>query len=68
MDMKMNKKDLEHMQMHKKKKGAMMLILGLIILINAYWPFISWWGLLGLVVALAGLKKLIMPGCCHHGC
>ena len=64
MDMKMSKDDMEHWKMHKKKKGWAMLILGIVVLVNVYWPFMSWWGLLGVVLVLVGIKKLAMPGCC----
>ncbi len=43
------------------KKGVGMLILGLLILTNALWPFMSWGAFIGAVVALVGLLKLVFP-------
>lgn len=55
-------KKKENMEMdwskHKKKKGYMILILGLLILANTYWKVISWDYFIGIIVALVGLVKL----------
>ncbi len=46
---------------HKRKKGVCMLIVGLVVLVNAYWPFMGWMALVGLIIALGGLWKAVMP-------
>jgi len=46
---------------HKKKMGVMLFILGILVLINAQWSVVSWSIFVGLMIALAGLVKLIMP-------
>lgn len=46
--------------MHKKK-GAMMLVLGLLILANAYWSVLSWAMFIGWIAVIAGIIKLLMP-------
>jgi len=52
---------------HKRKKGLMMLLVGIILMANAYLNFLSWWMLIGVLVALGGLLKLIIPmkPCCQ---
>jgi uncharacterized membrane protein HdeD (DUF308 family) len=58
---KMPKKQmLNCCQMHKGK-GFLLLVLGLVILINAYMPFLNWGAFIGLVLILAGFLKLVMP-------
>jgi uncharacterized membrane protein HdeD (DUF308 family) len=42
-------------------KGVGMLILGLLILANAYWGFLTWAGFIGALLFLGGLIKLLMP-------
>ncbi|VVB83026.1 Uncharacterised protein [uncultured archaeon] len=44
-----------------KQKGVAMLVLGVLILINVYWPMLTWWAFVGWVFALGGLLKLLMP-------
>ena len=44
--------------MHKKHMGTKMLILGALILINAYWMVVGWDYFVGIVLALAGFVKL----------
>lgn len=44
-----------------KGKGVMALILGLLILANAYWSIVSWAYFVGIIIALAGLIKIVMP-------
>ena len=44
-----------------KQKGWGLLVLGLLILINVYWPFLSWGAFVGFVLALGGFLKLLMP-------
>ena len=48
-------------EMHKRAKGIKMLILGLLIVANAYLNIVSWWQFAGILVALAGLMKMLMP-------
>jgi uncharacterized membrane protein HdeD (DUF308 family) len=55
----MSEKD---MAKHMKFWGLKWLLLGLIVLANAYWVFIRWDYLIGILLVLMGLKKLI--GCC----
>jgi len=43
-----------------KGHGVKMLILGLIVLANVYWPFMGWWTLIGVLLVLGGLFKLMM--------
>ena len=48
--------------MHKMMMGWKMLILGGLVLWNAYWPMLSWDAFIGWVLVLAGvLKLIIMP-------
>jgi uncharacterized membrane protein HdeD (DUF308 family) len=42
-------------------KGAGMLVLGLLILANAYWGFLTWGAFIGAFLALGGFIKLLMP-------
>ena len=43
-----------------------MLIVGIIFLVNVYWPFVSnWWTLVGALLVIGGIVKLAMP-CCPH--
>ncbi|MDO8623341.1 MAG: hypothetical protein Q7R52_03770 [archaeon] len=46
---------------HMKWMGGKMLVLGLLILANAYLIVVDWSVFIGIIVALAGLFKLIMP-------
>ena len=50
----------EEMQCHHKGKGTMMLILGLLVLANAYWNVLDWAMFIGAVLALGGLAKMLM--------
>ncbi len=57
-------KDMDDMMMwsmHKRKKGLWFLIAGLLIMGNAYWNWMNSFMLIGILVALDGLWKLIMP-------
>lgn len=49
----------EEMHYHKGK-GGIMLVLGLLVLANAYWNVLPWGMFVGLVLALAGLVKLLI--------
>ncbi len=58
----MPKKEMEMKGMwveHKKKMGIKMLILGILILINAYWMIVGWDYFVGIILAIAGFVKLI---------
>ena len=46
-------------------RGWKLIIIGLIFLWNAYWPFLDIWKIIGFLLVLGGLGKLIMP-CCPH--
>ena len=46
---------------HMRKKGVCMLIVGLVVIANAYSAFVSWWMLVGILIALGGLWKAIAP-------
>ena len=51
------KKEQSH---HKKNKGLGMLVLGLLVLANAYWNVMTWGYFVGIVLILASLAKMIM--------
>jgi len=60
MNKNMSEKDMaKHMRMH----GCKMLLLGVLVLLNAYYGFLGWDYFVGILVVLVGLKKL-MGGCC----
>lgn len=48
-----------------KHRGCMMLVLGLLVLANAYWAIVNWAVFIGAVLVLKGLLKLAMP---NHVC
>jgi uncharacterized membrane protein HdeD (DUF308 family) len=48
-----------------KCHGAMMLLLGALILLNEYYTYVSWAYFIGGILALKGLMKILMPKC-HH--
>ena len=50
---------------HMKWHGAKMLILGLLVLANVYWPTVDWFTFVGIILVLGGLMKLMMP-CCKN--
>lgn len=51
------------MQKHHKMWSFKMLVIGLIVLANAYYAFIGWDYLIGGLLVLAGLIKLAKPCC-----
>jgi uncharacterized membrane protein HdeD (DUF308 family) len=55
--------DKKHWMMHKRMKGAMMLVVGILVLVNVYWQFLDWATFIGVLFVLGGLIKLIMPSC-----
>jgi uncharacterized membrane protein HdeD (DUF308 family) len=44
-----------------RMKGLAVLILGVLILANAYWFFLSWGSFIGFVLVLLGFLKLVLP-------
>ena len=42
-----------------KGKGIMMLIVGLLVLANAYWMVLGWDYFIGIILVLAGIIKLV---------
>ena len=55
----------EHWKMHKKMMAWKMLVLGLLVLANSMWNVVSWANFIGILLAISGLAKLIMPcKCC----
>lgn len=44
--------------------GWGMLVLGALVLANAYWPMLSWPVFIGAAAVIGGLSKMMMP-CCH---
>ena len=67
--MKMDMNDAkmqEHWKMHKKMMGCKMLVLGILVLANAYWSVVNWAAFIGIILALGGICKLLMPmdKCC----
>ncbi|MEK6819049.1 MAG: hypothetical protein AABY10_03895 [Nanoarchaeota archaeon] len=48
-----------------KCHAVVCLIIGIIFLINSYWPFSDWWMLIGILLVIKGVLKLLMP-CCSH--
>jgi uncharacterized membrane protein HdeD (DUF308 family) len=58
----MPKKEMMHEDWgkHKKWMGGKLLILGILVLINVYWPMLTWPAFVGWVLVLAGVWKLIM--------
>jgi uncharacterized membrane protein HdeD (DUF308 family) len=51
---------MKGMCMHKKMGGGL-LVLGVLILVNVYWPMLTWAAFVGWVAVLGGLVKLLMP-------
>lgn len=48
---------------HKKKMGVCAFILGLLVLVNSYWPVISWKLFAGYLLVIAGIVKMLTPSC-----
>lgn len=42
-------------------KDVGMLVIGLLILSNALWPYVTWGVFVGAVVAIVGFLKLVIP-------
>ena len=47
--------------------GVKYLVAGLLIIGNAYYNWMSWWVLIGLLLAVKGLVKMIWPNCLCGG-
>jgi len=45
--------------------GGMFLVLGVLIVLNDLWAMLSWGMFIGVIIALKGLIKLLMPSCIH---
>ncbi len=60
----MKEMDKKHMGRHMKHKGATMIVLGGLILLNVYWINLGWATFIGGVLILGGLAKLIHHGAC----
>ncbi len=43
--------------------GSIMLLFGVIVLLNAYYNWLTWPIFIGALIALKGLKILVMPKC-----
>jgi len=50
---------------HMKHKGLIILILGVLILVNAYYAVVGWAIFIGAILVVAGLLKLVIP---HKPC
>ena len=65
----MPKKKGEKCDMHEgscnKCGGAMMLLLGILVLLNANYSLVSWAVFIGIILLIKGLKYIVMP-CCPH--
>jgi hypothetical protein len=44
-----------------KGKGVGMILLGLLIVANAYWQVLSWGMFIGDVIILLGFLKIVLP-------
>lgn len=44
-------------------RGAVMLLVGALVLLNAYYMWLSWPIFIGILIVLKGLKVLVMPRC-----
>jgi uncharacterized membrane protein HdeD (DUF308 family) len=58
-------REKEEYMMHHGFKVSMMIIVGLLILANAYWKFTTWDYFIGGLLVLFGLIKLMMMPM-HH--
>lgn len=59
------KKDEKCRCMWHAAYGWKMLILGLLVLINTYWPFSRWDAFIGVLLVLMGFVKVAMPCKCE---
>ena len=53
----------EHWKAHKKMMAWKMLVLGLLVLANSAWGVVSWTNFIGILLAIAGILKLLGPCC-----
>ena len=56
----MAKKGCMNMDVHRMK-GILMLVVGLLVLANVYWSFLSWGAFIGILFVVLGLIKSLMP-------
>jgi uncharacterized membrane protein HdeD (DUF308 family) len=61
----MAKKEMMGCCMHKGK-GVAMIILGLLVLGNVYWPMLSWPAFIGWIIVVGGVLKMLMPHKHYH--
>lgn len=55
----------EHWKMHKKMMGWKMLIVGVLVILNAYFNVFNWANFIGLLLVIGGIMKLTMSeNCC----
>lgn len=59
-------RDMKNMDMSMKHKGAMMIILGALVLLNVYVMELGWAVFIGGLLVLGGFAKLL-HGCCRKG-
>ncbi|MFZ1971119.1 MAG: hypothetical protein WAU65_03000 [Candidatus Nanoarchaeia archaeon] len=57
----MPKKEMMDCCTGHKMKGVGILLIGLLVLSNVYWPFLDWGTFIGIILVLAGIAKLVMP-------
>ena len=48
-----------------KCHAGKLLIVGVLVLANAFWSFLDWGVFIGLLLVLVGLLKLLKPMCPH---
>ena len=48
-----------------KCKGAKLLVVGILVLLNTYYGWMSWAYFVGWILVLVGVLKLICPTCPH---
>ena len=48
----------------KRCGGGVILVVGVLIVLNSYYPLVSWPVFVGIILALLGLKFLILCKCC----
>ena len=61
--MNMPARDKAAFSRHMRWHGAKMLVLGLLVLANAYWPTVDWVTFIGILLVVVGLMKMATPAC-----
>ena len=64
------KKDMKgemmcHHGMCTKCHAGKLLVLGVLVILNTLWSFVSWGIFIGALLVLGGLVKLVKPMCPH---